>query len=100
MKPIFAALLTLVFTFASAAEDSSGPPQVRTTKSEPAPREAELQTHGHYIAKDGQDVHAPAKSLDGKVPDGASARCRDGTYSFSKHHKGTCSGHGGVAQWN
>lgn len=30
---------------------------------------------------------------------GASARCRDGSYSHSRHHSGTCSGHGGVAEW-
>jgi hypothetical protein len=29
----------------------------------------------------------------------ATARCTDGTYSFSQHHSGTCSGHGGVASW-
>src|SRR5438552_1946042 len=33
------------------------------------------------------------------APTGATARCRDGTYSFSKHHSGTCSHHGGVAIW-
>lgn len=32
-------------------------------------------------------------------PPGATARCRDGTYSFSQHHSGTCSHHGGVAKW-
>jgi Protein of unknown function (DUF3761) len=32
-------------------------------------------------------------------PPGATARCRDGTYSFSQHHSGTCSHHGGVAVW-
>lgn len=30
---------------------------------------------------------------------GATAKCKDGTYSFSKHHQGTCSHHGGVAKW-
>ncbi|HEV7658377.1 MAG TPA: DUF3761 domain-containing protein [Allosphingosinicella sp.] len=30
---------------------------------------------------------------------GASAKCRDGTYSHSKHRSGTCSHHGGVAEW-
>jgi hypothetical protein len=30
---------------------------------------------------------------------GATARCRDGTYSHSRHHSGTCSHHGGVAEW-
>ena len=32
-------------------------------------------------------------------PPGATALCRDGTYSFSQTHSGTCSHHGGVAQW-
>jgi hypothetical protein len=32
-------------------------------------------------------------------PPGASARCRDGTYSYSSHRSGTCSHHGGVAVW-
>ena len=30
---------------------------------------------------------------------GATARCKDGTYSYSKHRQGTCSHHGGVAEW-
>jgi len=33
------------------------------------------------------------------APPGATALCRDGTYSYSKHHSGTCSHHGGVAKW-
>jgi uncharacterized protein DUF3761 len=33
------------------------------------------------------------------APPGATARCVDGTYSYSQHHSGTCSHHGGVAQW-
>jgi len=32
-------------------------------------------------------------------PSGASAVCRDGTYSYSARRRGTCSHHGGVAQW-
>ena len=35
----------------------------------------------------------------GAPPPGATAICRDGDYSFSTHHTGTCSGHGGVRQW-
>lgn len=27
------------------------------------------------------------------------ARCNDGTYSYSQHYSGTCSYHGGVSQW-
>jgi len=33
------------------------------------------------------------------APTGATAQCRDGSYSFSQHHSGTCSHHGGVAVW-
>ena len=33
------------------------------------------------------------------APPGATALCRDGTYSFSKSRRGTCSHHGGVAKW-
>jgi hypothetical protein len=33
------------------------------------------------------------------VPSGASARCRDGSYSYSVSRRGTCSHHGGVSEW-
>jgi hypothetical protein len=33
------------------------------------------------------------------APGAATARCKDGTLSYSKHRSGTCAGHGGVAQW-
>lgn len=33
------------------------------------------------------------------LPSGATAICRDGTFSFSAHRRGTCSHHGGVARW-
>lgn len=45
----------------------------------------------------GKSVHSPAYA--DKVPAGASARCGDGTYSFSQSHRGTCSHHGGVSGW-
>ena len=52
---------------------------------------------GYYRNVDGHCVHRPERSA--KAPAGASARCRDGTYSFSQHASGTCSHHGGVARW-
>jgi len=33
------------------------------------------------------------------TPAGATARCRDGSYSYAQHHSGACSDHGGVAVW-
>jgi len=61
--------------------------------------EANLQNHGHYRNVDGEAIHSPAKTKDGTIPAGASAKYRDSSYSFSTHHTGTCSGHGGVAEW-
>ncbi|HVA29865.1 MAG TPA: DUF3761 domain-containing protein [Gaiellaceae bacterium] len=40
-----------------------------------------------------------ASAMPAAPPPGATARCNDGTYSFSQTHSGTCSYHGGVAVW-
>ncbi|MFW6553239.1 DUF3761 domain-containing protein [Acinetobacter baumannii] len=45
----------------------------------------------------GNYVPSPRKS--NKPPAGATAKCRDGTWSFSQSSRGTCSHHGGVATW-
>ena len=50
-----------------------------------------------YINKDGVCVPSPRPAP--SPPDGATAQCKDGTYSFSQHRSGTCSSHGGVARW-
>jgi hypothetical protein len=43
------------------------------------PNEADLQTHRHYKAKDGHEVHSPAQSTHDQVVTSASATCRDGS---------------------
>src|SRR3954449_12343441 len=58
-----------------------------------------LSNDRYYINSAGNQVHSPAYSNDNAVPAGATAQCGDGTYSFSQHRSGTCSHHGGVAQW-
>lgn len=52
---------------------------------------------GYYTNVDGACVHDPEYSA--VQPSGATALCGDGTYSFSRHHRGTCSHHDGVAQF-
>ncbi|MEP6886634.1 MAG: DUF3761 domain-containing protein, partial [Gammaproteobacteria bacterium] len=42
---------------------------------------------------------APSRAAGNTDPTGATAKCKDGTYSKSQHHSGTCSKHGGVAEW-
>ena len=52
-----------------------------------------------YINSQGQWIPSPTWTIDGQVPNGATAHCRDGSYSFSQSRRGTCSWHGGVADW-
>jgi Protein of unknown function (DUF3761) len=57
-----------------------------------------LVAGGALVARQarGQARPQPAPSA---VPAGATARCRDGTYSLSEHRSGACAHHGGVAAW-
>jgi hypothetical protein len=45
------------------------------------------------------DDHRDGSTRTTKVPIGATARCVDGSYSYSTHRQGTCSWHDGVAEW-
>lgn len=38
-------------------------------------------------------------AANGRNPAGATAQCKDGTYSYASTHRGACSHHGGVAKW-
>jgi hypothetical protein len=42
--------------------------------------------------------YAPDKSGEAKAPAGATAKCRDGTWSLSKSRKTACAKHGGVGK--
>lgn len=67
-------------------------------KSVPSPYQtSELSNNNYYTNTRGNTVHSPAFAP--SQPSGASARCRDGTYSFSQSSRGTCSHHGGVDEW-
>lgn len=50
-----------------------------------------------YVNSKGNYVPSPRKS--NTKPNGATAKCRDGTWSFSQSTRGTCSRHGGVSSW-
>ena len=91
MKVSFLALLVASVCLATFAKTPSN--------YQPIPDESKLVEHGSYVNKSGNTIHSPAHTKDGTLPVGATAKCRDATYSFSQHHQGTCSRHGGVAQW-
>ncbi len=44
-------------------------------------------------------VPSAARSRAGKAPKGATARCRDGTWSRVRDRTRACTGHRGVARW-
>ncbi|MBV8660444.1 MAG: DUF3761 domain-containing protein [Burkholderiales bacterium] len=95
MKYFILALIlgTATVLGSSAYADSAQPSQPQSVN------EKQLVEHGKYINSDGKQVHSPAHSKDGQMPSGATAKCADGSYSFSQHRRGTCSHHGGVAAW-
>ncbi len=90
----FRAFLAASMLLCSAAAIAQRPP-----KPAQATDESQLKEHGHYKNKKGEDVHSPAHTESGAAPNGATAKCRDGTYSFSRSRSGTCSRHGGVGAW-
>ncbi|RSN66183.1 hypothetical protein DMH01_04895 [Amycolatopsis sp. WAC 04182] len=68
----------------------------KTTQAAKAPNLAECGSD-HYRNADGVCVHRP--SAGPGAADGATALCKDGSYSYSQNRRGTCSGHGGVRAW-
>ncbi|BCI68078.1 DUF3761 domain-containing protein [Acetobacter aceti] len=98
--PLLAALIVLLPSYGYAFDPT---PQTATTgnlaHSYTAPDEAQLNEHGHYRNVDGKTIHSPAHTKNGQAPSGATAKCGDGSFSFSQHHRGTCSHHGGVDEW-
>lgn len=52
---------------------------------------------GCYVNSSGHLV--PRPHANARHDRQATALCRDGTESYSEHHSGTCSGHGGVREW-
>jgi Protein of unknown function (DUF3761) len=87
------------------APTTQATPQLQDTQAAVAPVAPVVQPPAqpaacdgdYYVNSDGNCVHRPEQAP--APPAGATAQCQDGTYSFSQHRSGTCSHHGGVAQW-
>jgi resuscitation-promoting factor RpfB len=78
----------------TAAAAKSSAPTKSSASQKPS---SSCDSATHYINSSGSCVLRPTDP--GDAPGGASAKCKDGTLSFSQHRSGTCSRHGGVAQW-
>ena len=76
-----------------------------STQQTPSKQNSQTTTHQrntsstikYYTNSAGEKVQSP--TYYNTIPAGATALCRDGTYSFSHSRRGTCSHHGGVAKW-
>jgi len=107
-KPVnyvrYASVINSAVVFLSANPEAA---VTQTTQTKPAPQPVSTPTpaptqepncpNGTYINSAGNTVCSPAATQ--SAPAGATAQCVDGTYSFSQSHSGTCSHHGGVAEW-
>jgi Protein of unknown function (DUF3761) len=89
------ALATVLFASLSAQTPQPSSP------TQPAPQQQKSQPkctdNGTYVNSKGETVKRPQDCS--AAPQGATAQCRDGSYSFSQSRRGTCSHHGGVAKW-
>jgi hypothetical protein len=78
------------------APTPSGTNSTAASSTKP-PAKANCANNGTYVNSKGQTVPRPENCS--APPPGATAQCRDGSYSFSQSRRGTCSHHGGVAKW-
>ena len=82
--------------------DTATVPVSPSARAAPAPRAAPMAPQASPAsgpAMRAAPVGAKPQDTNPAGPGGATAKCRDNSMSFSKHHSGTCSRHGGVAQW-
>ncbi|MBD8898378.1 DUF3761 domain-containing protein [Rhodanobacter sp. DHG33] len=93
--------LACAFATGTPAYQVAPPQPTPQTQQQPTPpaHDDRLIESGSYVNKTGNAVHRPAHTISGNVPTGATAQCRDSSYSFSQSHRGTCSHHGGVSRW-
>src|SRR4029077_15507386 len=108
MRPVrsarqFFCVLALAVTLfpQSRVSQTQSPAQPRASSesatSKPNQDKVGCTNNGTYVNSKGQTVQRPESCS--APPQGASAQCRDGSYSFSQSRRGTCSHHGGVAKW-
>ena len=72
-----------------------------TPSAAPAPQPVPVgtTTHSRTVAQHRTTTTTIGNNTSANGPNSATAKCRDGSMSFSAHRSGTCSRHGGVAQF-
>jgi hypothetical protein len=88
-------IITTTITEPQSAPDTQNDPDPQTYTESRTNHTSKPVSY--YVNTDGDMVQSPTKY--DSAPAGATALCHDGTYSFSKNRRGTCSHHGGVQKW-
>lgn len=119
MRMIFPLLITCILMLSTMVQAAPHPPSTTTDADNTAKQELRAHTPHHRTMPATSDVAipkndnetTPSRGKNGQfrkkekntvvVPEtsGATARCRDGSLSHSRQHRGACSRHGGVGQW-
>jgi hypothetical protein len=96
---------------AQVAPTQTSPAVTAAPEKNKRARKDQGRSSGTIPAANEQAPPAPSPSAQQKQPviepasknvqdaQGATARCKDGTYSHSQQHRGACSRHGGVDSW-
>jgi hypothetical protein len=84
---------------AAAAAPAAAESPTPAAAPAPAPASSAAASKAAPAASKAEPAAKPAATTGNTDPTGATAKCKDGTYSKSKQHKGSCSHHGGVAEF-
>jgi len=95
----FLLVVTLMQAAVAQAQRKASPTPTTATSNAPAATKAGPCGPDYYRNVNGICVHRPVQAQGPMPPKGATAQCRDGSYSFSQHRRGTCNHHGGVVKW-
>jgi Protein of unknown function (DUF3761) len=104
-KLLVAALLLTLVPFQAIGQNqapsqsapSSGSSSAKAQSNQSGDKDKSCTDNGTYVNSKGETVKRPETCS--SAPKEATAQCRDGSYSFSRSRRGTCSHHGGVAKW-
>ena len=77
---------------------SAAKTDAKMAKSEAKSAAKEAKVEAKTAAKDAKSAMKADAKAEEKDAKGATAQCKDNTYSHAKNRQGMCSGHGGVAK--
>jgi hypothetical protein len=114
-RPLLAYVLTLCLSPIGAPAKGAAPPPAQRTPTAHCndgtyyygPRNKRLACAHHrgvseWLAPPPAAARRPrtaARARTAHPPKGATARCRDGTWSFARERRRACVGHRGIARW-